>query len=258
MHSTRNKSNNKKAEKKMAAQPGILAAAAPPLLALLQAAPLVFNNGESLQPIDLLDLKKERDAVLAALRRAGRRVQVACDYCTTTTLRSLLTDGMRLLHYSGDKCPSDHPAQPWRCALCGHVNRGFLPADAPERAHAAVEYAPPSDQPPFSAVAARAPPASLILVVDDAAPPSTLRAAMAAVLPRLPADAAVGLLTYGAASAAVYELASASTDLASADAYADGFNTPQDFPTSTAPGCRARGSRSRTARAGRTRSRWTS
>ena len=73
-------------------------AAAPPLLALLQAAPLVFNNGESLQPIDLLDLKKERDAVLAALRRAGRRVQVACDYCTTTTLRSLLTDGMRLLH----------------------------------------------------------------------------------------------------------------------------------------------------------------
>ena len=76
-------------------------AAAPPLLALLQAAPLVFNNGESLQPIDLLDLKKERDAVLAALRRAGRRVQVACDYCTTTTLRSLLTDGMRLLHYSG-------------------------------------------------------------------------------------------------------------------------------------------------------------
>ena len=42
-------------------------AAAPPLLALLQAAPLVFNNGESLQPIDLLDLKKERDAVLAAL-----------------------------------------------------------------------------------------------------------------------------------------------------------------------------------------------
>ena len=39
--------------------------------------------------------------MLAALRRAGRRVQVACDYCTTTTLRSLLTDGMRLLHYSG-------------------------------------------------------------------------------------------------------------------------------------------------------------
>jgi len=115
--------------------------------------------------------------------------------------------------------PSDAPAQTWRCALCGHANRGFLATDAPERAHAAVEYAPPSDQPPFSAVAARAPPASLLLVVDDAAPPSTLRAAMAAVLPRLPADAAVGLLSYGAASAAVYELASASTDLASADAY---------------------------------------
>ena len=42
---------------------------------------------------------------------------------------------------------------------------------------------------------------------------------MAAVLPRLPADAAVGLLAYGAASAAVYELASASTDLATADAF---------------------------------------
>ena len=115
--------------------------------------------------------------------------------------------------------PSDHPAQTWRCALCGHVNRGFLAPDAPERAHAAVEYAPPSDQPPFSAVAAHAPPASLLLVVDDAAPPPTLRAAVAAVLPRLPADAAVGLLTYGAASAAVYELASASTDLATADAF---------------------------------------
>ena len=114
--------------------------------------------------------------------------------------------------------PSDHPAQTWRCALCGHANRGFLAPDAPERAHAAVEYAPPSDQPPFSAVAAHAPPASLLLVVD-AAPPSTLRAAMAAVLPRLPADAAVGLRTYGAASAAVYELASASTDLATADAF---------------------------------------
>ena len=50
--------------------------------------------------------------------------------------------------------PSDQPAQTWRCALCGHVNRGFLAPDAPERAHAAVEYAPPSDQPPFSAVAA--------------------------------------------------------------------------------------------------------
>ena len=118
--------------------------------------------------------------------------------------------------------PSDAPAQTWRCALCGHANRGFLAPDAPERAHAAVEYAPPSDQPPFSAVAARAPPASLLLVVDDAAPPSTLRAAMAAVLPRLPADAAVGLLTYGAASAAVYELASASTDLATADAFGSG------------------------------------
>ena len=118
--------------------------------------------------------------------------------------------------------PSDQPAQTWRCALCGHVNRGFLAPDAPERAHAAVEYAPPSDQPPFSAVAAHAPPASLLLVVDDAAPPSTLRAAMAAVLPRLPADAAVGLLPYGPASAAVYELASASTDLATADAYGAG------------------------------------
>ena len=26
--------------------------------------------------------------------------------------------------------PSDHPAQTWRCALCGHANRGFLAPDA--------------------------------------------------------------------------------------------------------------------------------
>ena len=53
------------------------------------------------QPVDALDLKTERDAILASLRRAGRRVDVVCDFCTTRRLRALLTDGCRMLHYSG-------------------------------------------------------------------------------------------------------------------------------------------------------------
>ena len=75
-----------------------LSAAAPcPMVALLQAAPLVHQG----QPVDLLDLKAERDAIVAALARAGRRIKLACDFCTTRRLRSLLTEGCRLLHYSG-------------------------------------------------------------------------------------------------------------------------------------------------------------
>ena len=67
------------------------------MLALLQAAPLVHNGA----PVDLLDLKQERDVVLGALRRAGKRMEVCCDFCTTRRLRDLLTDGCRILHYSG-------------------------------------------------------------------------------------------------------------------------------------------------------------
>jgi hypothetical protein len=71
--------------------------APPPMLGLLQAAPLVHSG----QPVDALDLKSERDVILSALRRAGRRVNVVTDFCTTRRLRALLTDGCRMLHYSG-------------------------------------------------------------------------------------------------------------------------------------------------------------
>lgn len=68
-----------------------------PFIGLLQAAPLVHQG----QPVDTLDLKTERDVILAALRRSGRRLDAVCDFCTTRRLRALLTDGCRMLHYSG-------------------------------------------------------------------------------------------------------------------------------------------------------------
>ncbi|KAL1528637.1 hypothetical protein AB1Y20_009975, partial [Prymnesium parvum] len=67
------------------------------MLAVLQAAPLVYAG----RPIDLLDHKAERDAIIASAQRAGRKVQVVCDFCTTRRMGALLTDGCRMLHYSG-------------------------------------------------------------------------------------------------------------------------------------------------------------
>ena len=83
--------------KSHAALPSPAHAPADSMLGLLQAAPLMHQG----QAIDALDLKTERDAILSALRRAGRRVDVVCDFCTTRTLRALLTEGCRMLHYSG-------------------------------------------------------------------------------------------------------------------------------------------------------------
>ena len=74
-------------------------AATVPLLGLLQAAPLV--HGTPPMAVDMLDLKQERDCILASLTRAGRQLRVTCDFCTTKRLRQLLTDGCRMLHYSG-------------------------------------------------------------------------------------------------------------------------------------------------------------
>lgn len=81
-----------------AASAGVQGAArAMPSIALLQATPLINAD----QPVDLLDLKAERDAIVASLQRAGRSVQLLCDACTTKRLRALLTEGYRMLHYSG-------------------------------------------------------------------------------------------------------------------------------------------------------------
>jgi hypothetical protein len=62
----------------------------------MQAAPLVHGG----LAVDQLDLKHERDIVLGALRRTGKRATVVTDFCTTRRLRDLLTDGCRILHYS--------------------------------------------------------------------------------------------------------------------------------------------------------------
>lgn len=67
------------------------------VLAVLQAAPLVHAG----RPVDLLDHKSERDAITASIHRARRRVRVVCDFCTARRLGTLLTDGCRMLHYSG-------------------------------------------------------------------------------------------------------------------------------------------------------------
>jgi hypothetical protein len=66
---------------------------ATPTVALLQAAPLVHGA----QPMELLDLKAERDAIVASLQRAEKRVRLVCDACTTRRLRSLLTEGVAIL-----------------------------------------------------------------------------------------------------------------------------------------------------------------
>ena len=63
----------------------------------MQAAPLVHGG----LAVDQLDLKHERDIVIGALRRTGKRATVVTDFCTTRRLRDLLTDGCRILHYSG-------------------------------------------------------------------------------------------------------------------------------------------------------------
>ena len=77
---------------------GVPQGSSPPMmLALLQAAPLVHGG----VAVDQLDLKHERDIVLGALRRSGKRATVVTDFCTTRRLRDLLTDGCRILHYSG-------------------------------------------------------------------------------------------------------------------------------------------------------------
>ena len=76
---------------------GVPQGSPPMMLALLQAAPLVHGG----VAVDQLDLKHERDIVLGALRRTGKRATVVTDFCTTRRLRDLLTDGCRILHYSG-------------------------------------------------------------------------------------------------------------------------------------------------------------
>jgi hypothetical protein len=73
---------------------------APPMkVALLQAAPLVI--GRDAKAVDQLDLKHERDTVLDALRKTRKHMHVSCDFCTTRRLRELMTEGCRILHYSG-------------------------------------------------------------------------------------------------------------------------------------------------------------
>ena len=67
------------------------------MLAVLQAAPLMHAG----LPVDVLDHKTERDMIVASAKRAGRRVHVVCDFCTTRRMGALLTDGCRMLHYSG-------------------------------------------------------------------------------------------------------------------------------------------------------------
>ena len=67
------------------------------MLAVLQAAPLMHAG----RAVDVLDHKTERDMIVASAKRAGRRVQVVCDFCTTRRMGALLTDGCRMLHYSG-------------------------------------------------------------------------------------------------------------------------------------------------------------
>lgn len=56
-------------------------------VALLQAAPLVHQG----QPVDPLDLRAEREAVLSALRGSGMQVRAVCAAATTDTLRSAVS-----------------------------------------------------------------------------------------------------------------------------------------------------------------------
>ena len=63
------------------------------MLGLLQAAPLVH------QPVDTLDLKTDAPPFERAPPLASG--STSCATCTTRRLRGLLTDGCRMLHYSG-------------------------------------------------------------------------------------------------------------------------------------------------------------
>jgi hypothetical protein len=74
-----------------------------PTIAALFSNPLVFSlpNDPNKYPVDALDWETERKLLCRSLREAGGAVTLRFSHATTDSLRTALTKGCRVLHYSG-------------------------------------------------------------------------------------------------------------------------------------------------------------
>jgi hypothetical protein len=76
-----------------------------PTLALLFAAPLIYEAGAVRHPIDLLDFERERDLLFESLTEARRVVNLRITPATVPNLQKITTLGCRVLHYTGHGAP---------------------------------------------------------------------------------------------------------------------------------------------------------
>jgi len=70
-------------------------------LAILYAAPLVYQDQEELYSQEILNFETECGKLFDSLSEAGREIKVRVEAATVENLRMLVTLGCRVLHYSG-------------------------------------------------------------------------------------------------------------------------------------------------------------
>lgn len=75
-------------------------------ICVLFSAPLAWTDTRNqLHPIQTLDYPGERDTLIQAFREASRDIGVRFDFATTDTLRTALSLGVKVLHFSGHGHP---------------------------------------------------------------------------------------------------------------------------------------------------------
>eukprot|EP00743_Colponemidia_sp_Colp-15_P010286 GILK01011312.1.p1 GENE.GILK01011312.1~~GILK01011312.1.p1 ORF type:complete len:1063 (+),score=190.52 GILK01011312.1:181-3369(+) len=79
-----------------------------PCLGVLYSIPLVYRDEHSgaLKPIVAINYEAERDMLCRVLEESGKQVKIRFDFATTDRLRTLVTLGCRVLHYSGHANPT--------------------------------------------------------------------------------------------------------------------------------------------------------
>jgi hypothetical protein len=76
------------------------------ILHVLFSAPLAWRDRNNiLHPLDTLDYRAERDALLQVFREVHKDISVNFDFATTDSLRTALSFGCRALHFSGHGHP---------------------------------------------------------------------------------------------------------------------------------------------------------
>ena len=78
----------------------------PTRLAMLYSSPLVWHDEEGqVNPIDLLDFKRERDIIFKSLKQTGMAIEILSDVATTENFSTMVLLGCEALHFSGHGLP---------------------------------------------------------------------------------------------------------------------------------------------------------